>query len=233
MQHTLKFIISIFLLGIQFIAAQTTSAIATDTIDYREKYGLRLGIDISKPARTLLDENYTGFEIMGDYRVYKKYYAAVELGNEQKTTFDDNLTSKGNGSYIKIGFDYNSHNNWVGLHNAIHGGLRYGISSFKQELLSYTIATAAPFFPPDIREDPISFNGLNAQWVEFLFGVKTEILSNLYLSIHLKLKRRVSEKQPENFENLYIPGFGRTYEGSNFGAGFGYGISYLIPIYKK
>ncbi|PKP26019.1 MAG: hypothetical protein CVU03_05770 [Bacteroidetes bacterium HGW-Bacteroidetes-2] len=233
MQHTLKFIISLFLVGVQTITSQTSGEIALDTIDYREKYGLRLGIDISKPAQTILDKNYNGFEIMGDYRVYKKYYTAVELGNEQKTTFDDNITSKGSGSYIKIGFDYNSHNNWVGLNNAIHGGLRYGVSSFKQELLSYTIATEAPFFPPDIREDPLVFNGLSAQWVELLVGVKTEIITNVYLSINLQLKRRVSEKQPENFENLYIPGFGKTFEGSNFGSGFGYGISYLIPIYKK
>ncbi len=37
----------------------------------------------------------------------------------------------------------------------------------------------------------------------------------------------------QEFDNLYIPGFNRTYDFSEFGAGFGYGISYLIPIYKK
>jgi len=233
MQHTLTFIISIFLIAIQSVTSQTNNEAVIDTIDYREAYGLRLGVDLSKPVRTLLDDNYSGFEIMGDYRVYKDYYAAIELGNEQKTTFDDNITSKGSGSYLKIGFDYNAHNNWVGLNNAIHGGLRYGISSFEQELLSYTIATDAPFFPVDIRDEPITFSNLNAHWIELVIGVKTEVLPNLYLSINLQLKNRISEKAPENFENLYIPGFGRTYENSDFGAGFGYGISYLIPLYKK
>ena len=36
-----------------------------------------------------------------------------------------------------------------------------------------------------------------------------------------------------NIQNLHIPGFNKTYEGSSFGVGFGYKISYLIPIIKK
>ena len=47
------------------------------------------------------------------------------------------------------------------------------------------------------------------------------------------LERRVFETEPENFENLYIPGFGRTFDSGNFGVGFGYNVSYLIPLYKK
>ena len=39
-----------------------------DTLIYKQKYGLRLGADISKIARTFVDDNYTGLELMGDYR---------------------------------------------------------------------------------------------------------------------------------------------------------------------
>jgi hypothetical protein len=46
------------------------------------------------------------------------------------------------------------------------------------------------------------------------------------------LNRLVSNKEPGNFENLYIPGFNRTYNG-DFGVGFNYTVSYFIPIYKK
>ncbi len=232
MKHILLFFIS-YLVFVHLSNAQTTSKTTNDTLVHQEKFGLRAGIDLFKPARTLFDENYSGFEIMADYRVYKKYYIALELGNEQKTTFDDNLTSKGDGSYFKIGFDYNAHNNWAGLHNMIFGGLRYGFSTFSQELIEYQIATIAPFFPPDIRIEPIIYDGLNVHWAELIVGVKTEVLNNLYLSLNLQLKHRVSENNPDNFDNLFIPGFGRTYENSKFGAGFGYGISYLIPIVKK
>ncbi|WP_372920085.1 DUF6048 family protein, partial [Salegentibacter sp.] len=59
------------------------------------------------------------------------------------------------------------------------------------------------------------------------------ILNNLYLTANVQLKRRLFQKTPNNFDNLTIPGFNRTYDDSNFGVGYGYGISYLIPIYKK
>lgn len=232
MKHNFLFFISL-LVFVPLSKAQSTSEISNDTLAHKEKFGLRVGIDLFKPARTLFDEDYSGFEIMGDYRVYKNYYAALELGNEEKTTFDDNLTSKGEGSYFKLGFDYNAHNNWAGLNNMIFAGLRYGLSSFSQELIEYQIATEAPFFPPDVRTEPIVFDGLTVHWVEAIVGIKTEIFNNLYLSLNLQLKNRVSESNPENFENLFIPGFGRTYENSKFGTGFGYGISYLIPIVKK
>lgn len=232
MKHILLFFIS-FLGFVSISNAQTPSETINDTLNFKEKFGLRVGLDLFKPGRTFIDENYSGFEVMADFRVYKKYYAALELGSEQKTSFDDNLSSKGEGSYFKLGFDYNAHNNWAGLENLIFGGLRYGYSSFSQELIEYQIATDFPFFPPDIREEFIQYEGLNVHWAELIVGIKTEVLNNLFLSINLQLKYRVSEKKPDNFDNLFIPGFGRTYENSKFGAGFGYGISYLIPIFKK
>ena len=64
----------IWLLGIETIHAQT----ATDTVTYKERYGLRVGVDLSKPLRTLLDDNYSGLELLGDYRIYKNYYLAKD-----------------------------------------------------------------------------------------------------------------------------------------------------------
>jgi hypothetical protein len=53
------------------------------------------------------------------------------------------------------------------------------------------------------------------------------------VGINVQLKGRLSEIQPDNFENIYIPGFGRTYDSGKFGVGFGYNISYLVPLIKK
>ncbi|HZH68904.1 MAG TPA: DUF6048 family protein [Flavobacteriaceae bacterium] len=234
MSRTFASIISLFLLATGTIAAQAANeTVQSDSIFNVQKYGLRVGVDLSKPFRTLIDDNYSGFEIMADYRLTKNIYPAIEFGNEQRTTYDDVLTSKGSGSYVKIGADYNMHKNWAGLNNMIYMGLRYGFSTFSQDLIDYTINTQSPVFPVDFRPVNSTYDGLNAQWVELIVGVKTEIATNLFLTLNLQLKRRVSEKAPENFENLYIPGFNRTYENSSIGAGFSYGISYLIPLFKK
>jgi len=88
-------------------------------------------------------------------------------------------------------------------------------------------------FPTEFITTDQKFSGLAAGWVELQVGVKTEIANNLYLSLHLELKRLISDDKPENFDNLIIPGFNRTYDFSDYGAGYGYSITYLIPIIKK
>lgn len=228
-QPILIFITSLFLLFTDSLQAQT----ALDTINYRERYGLRIGVDLSKPLRTLLEEDYTGLEVMGDYRVYDNYYLAAELGYEQAPFVAENLRVTANGSYIKIGADYNAYDNWAGMENMIYGGLRYGFATFSQTLEEYTIYTRNQFFPPDVVEGPFESSGLTASWIELLIGLRVEILHNLYLGGNVQLKRRITQSTPNNFDNLVIPGFNRTYDDSSFGVGYGYSISYLIPLYRR
>lgn len=208
-------------------------ASTTDSIPKIEKFGLRVGLDLAKPLRSVIENGYSGFEIMGDFRVTKKFYAALELGTEKKDWTEPYISSKTAGNYAKIGFDYNAYENWLNMENAITLGLRYGFSTFKQERNSYRIYTDNPAFPTQTIYDPQEFNGLTAHWAEFIFSVKTEIINNLYLSVNVQLKRKIAESEPENFANLYIPGFNRTYDYSEFGVGYGYSVSYLIPLFKK
>lgn len=232
MKRTLLFCISLLVMSFSGMAQEQNTEVA-DTLKFDQKYGLRIGLDLAKPARTLLEEGYSGFEIMGDFRITDQIFAAAELGNEEHDWNETNLQATTKGSYIKIGADLNAYKNWLGMNNAIFGGLRYGFSTFQQQLDSYTIVTTNPTFPSDIRVDSQEFKGLTASWVELIVGIKTEIYNNLFLSVNLQLKRQVSETAPENFDNLYIPGFNRTYDFSEFGVGYGYTISYLIPIFKK
>ncbi len=227
----LLFYISILLASNSIMAQEANKT--GDTIAQTTKYGLRVGADISKPFRSLVDDDYSGFEIMGDYRITKKFYIAAELGNEKKKTFEPFVNAITTGSYIKIGADYNAYNNWFGLNNAIFTGLRYGFSTFKQERVAYRVYTTDPTFPQATNTESIEFTGLTGHWAELIVGVKTEVMTNLYFSINLQLKRKITEDKPENFDNLFIPGFNKTYDFSQFGAGYGYTISYLIPIFKK
>ncbi|MAP81215.1 MAG: hypothetical protein CL526_09015 [Aequorivita sp.] len=228
---TLLFCISLFC-GTHLLVAQKQ----TDTIPSErkiEKFGIRLGVDLSKPIRTILEEGYSGFEVVGDFRVSNKFYAAAELGNETKDWIEPYVSSKTKGSYAKLGFDYNAYENWLGMENAITLGLRYGFATYKQELLSYRIYTDNPAFPTETIYDSQEFSGLSAHWAEFILSVKTEVLNNLYLSLNVQLKRKISATEIVNFDSLYIPGFNRTYDYSEFGVGYGYTISYLIPLLKK
>ncbi len=230
---TLLFHISLLFLSSCIGYAQEEEKVVNDSIAKNNKYGLRIGIDLARPTISLIDQDFSGFEIMADFRITHRFYIAAEFGNDTDDQNEENLVSSTNGSYFKIGADFNAYNNWVGMNNAIYVGLRYGFSTFEQELKGYTIYTGDTTFPGTIVYDPITYSGLTAHWAEFIFGIKTEVFTNLFLSINLQLKNKFSEKIPENFTNLYIPGFNKTNDFSDFGVGFGYGVSYLIPIYKK
>ncbi|MCB0444852.1 MAG: hypothetical protein KDC68_04215, partial [Gelidibacter sp.] len=86
---------------------------------------------------------------------------------------------------------------------------------------------------PYTSTDSQKFNGLTALWAELILGVKAEVLTNLFVGANVQFKSMINQTQPANFENLYIPGFNRTFDSGRFGIGFGYNVSYLIPIYKK
>ena len=120
------------------------------------------------------------------------------------------------------------------MENMIYGGLRVGASSFKQTLNSYGVYSDNQYWAPQFTtNESIEYSGLSALWAEVITGIKVEVLNNLYLGANIQFKYIITQDQPDNFENLYIPGYNKTYDSGNFGFGFGYNISYLIPLYKK
>lgn len=213
-----------------------TTATKTDTVVpvKKDRYGVRVGVDLYKLTRGLYDKNYKGIELVGDYRLTKNYYAAAELGSEDKTTEDDRLNTTTKGTYLKVGFDYNVYENWLDMENIISIGLRGGFSTFSQELNSYKTYNPYPYWGEmPWKTSGETFNGLTAGWIEVVAGVKVKVYNNIFVGFSLRMNTLVYDKKPsDDFENLYIPGFNRTYAG-NFGAGFNYTITYFVPLYKK
>jgi hypothetical protein len=216
--------------------AKTATATKTDTIVpvKKDRYGVRVGVDVYKLTRGLYDSNYKGIELVGDYRLTKKYYLAAELGSEDKTTEDDRLNTTTKGTYIKAGFDYNAYENWLDMENIISIGLRGGFSTFNQQLNNYKTYNPNSYWGEiPWKTSGEKFNGLTASWLEVVAGVKVKVINNIFVGFSLRMNVLIVDKKPsDNFENLYIPGFNRTYAG-NFGAGFNYTVTYFVPLYKK
>lgn len=205
----------------------------SDSIFFKDKYGLNIGLDLSRIGQSFLDSDYQGLEISADYRYSENLYIAGELGNETSTYNEENIINETDGSYIKLGVNYNVYDNWIGMQNLIYIGVRYGFANYSQNLQSYRIYTTDDYFPSDIREVDASFSNLTASWIELQAGLRVNIFGNFYLGAHVQLKNMISVSEINNFDNLYVPGFRRTFDNSNIGAGWGYSISYLIPIYSK
>jgi hypothetical protein len=217
------------------IASPPNESVAADSTIIKQKYGLRLGTDIGKLLRTVLQDDYSGFEVIGDFRLTDKIYLAGEIGIEERTGSDDFIDVTSQGTYLKVGFDYNLYRNWLNMDNMIFAGFRLGGSAFSQTLNSYSIYDVNnQYWDGTVTIDSSEeFDGLSATWAELVFGIKAELVNNLYMGLNVQLKGRITESEPDNFENLWIPGFNRTFDSGVFGWGFGYTLSYRIPVYKK
>ena len=218
------------------VNAQNDSIISTpnDSLKVKLKYGIRIGGDAGKLIRSFVDDDYSGFEIAADYRLKKRLYIAGEIGFEEKKTTNEYLDITTKGSYIKGGIDYNMYQNWLNMDNMIYSGFRIGASTFSHDLNSYTVYSTNQYWAPQLSSnEKQEFSGLTAFWAEILLGMKAELLNNLYIGLNVQLKILASETVPDNFENVYIPGFNKTYDSSGIGVGYSYTLSYRIPLYKK
>ena len=215
------------------ILTLTFNSFSASTNDTIEKFGIRAGIDIQKIIKSATDNDYTGFSISGDIRLKESLYIFSELGNEEKSISSYYLRSKVKGSYLKCGVNFKL-NNDIRTQNIVYSGFNLGFSQFDQRINSYTIYnTNSIYWGESIIAEPVNLTDLNALWFELVFGLKTEILNNLFLGFELQLKNILKQKNKQGITSLYIPGFNRTYDSSNLGAGFSYSISYLIPVVKK
>ena len=228
----LKYYISIILAFNFFISS--FSQTETDSISIKNKFGLRAGVDLSKLLNSAFNDDYEGFEVNADLRILKNIYISAEIGTEKKIISNDYLNTEAKGNYLKAGGDYNMYTNWLGMDNLIYSGFRIGFSNFSQTINSYTIYDInnqpwgqATYYNPIVNDN------LNALWMEFVVGIKTQVLNNLFLGFNVQLKNLISDKTKNNIDNIYIPGFNRTYDSSSLGSGFSYSISYLVPIIKK
>jgi hypothetical protein len=200
-------------------------------------YSIRFGLDIYKTILSQTDENYKGIEFVGDIKVWKDIYAAVEIGNETKTKQSEQINFTTSGTYLKIGIDYNMYKNWKGMNNMVYVGLRVANSIHEQNVNSYTIYDQNRFWKE--KETLNGFTtgtreGLNASWIEIVAGMKAQVLKNVYMGFSIRFNRLSTNKKPLNFDNLFIPGFNNKTDENIFGAGFNYSITYNIPfIYRK
>lgn len=231
--YMLKYFISIILIinSLNFYSQEEYNVL--DSVPLKTTFGMKIGVDISKQIRMLTEPNYKGLVITGDYRITNRLFIAGEFGNEEKKVTNEVLDFDTDGSFLKLGVNYNVYNNREGLENEIYVGFRYGHSKFNHKLNSYTIYNTDNYWDQNLVNTNNDFNNLTASWFELVLGFNAEVLNNIYMGINLRLNRLLNQESPENFSNLYIPGYNKVLEGNNFGVGISYSIFYQIPIFKK
>ena len=228
----LRYIIKFFIVIIFSVGYSQENPSQPDSLKIKEKYGIRFGIDLSKQLR-MITEDYNGISLYGDLRIKERLFIVAEIGNDDKKIFNENINANFKGSYLKAGFNYNFYNNPPGLENEIYFGFRFATSSFKSEVFNYLVYDFDKYWENGRIEDYSEYTDLSANWIELILGFNAKISKNIFMGTSLRLNRMINQKSPENFGNLYIPGFNIVTEDNNFGTGITYTLTYRIPIVKK
>ena len=196
---------------------------------------IRIGIDVYKPIKSSSEGDNLNYEIVGDLQITENLYLAAEYGLIDRLIEDENINFNSNGSFLRFGIDYNMFKNWVGMDNAIFLGLRYGSSNFSNKIQSYNVRNSDAYFSNfvDNNYQTINHSNLTGSWLEVVAGVKVETFNNIYLGFSFRLNKLLSTKKPDNFDNLFIPGFNKVTDENTWGSGFNYTLTYSIPLSKK
>ena len=231
------FIISICL-STNMLIGQTESN-SKDTLIKKDKLlninKIRFGFDLLTPIASSSEGDNLNYEIVGDLQLTENIYLAGEYGSIDKLIEDENINFNSMGSFLRVGLDYNLFKNWIGMDNSIYVGFRYGNSSFSNKILNYEVRNKDSYFSNLVEDEfeTIEYSNLSGNWIEILLGIKVETFKNVYLGLSLRLNKLLSDEKPNNFGNLFIPGFNKVTDENTFGSGFNYTLTYSIPLKKR
>ena len=194
------------------------------TDNYIRMKGIRLGMDLTRPFQDLWTKgNRYGTEFSADIELWPNLFPVFESGVDVMKIKTDLVDYKSTGSYSRIGMDYNflqaeNKND----KNILYAGLRYGFVLAKQEVNQYRVDS---YWGPATGH----FGSQNyfAHWGEILFGIKGEILNNLYMGWTIRGKVKLNNKELGMPPVYFIPGYGRADKGFNLD--FTYSVYYNIP----
>jgi hypothetical protein len=226
------------------IWGNTFFIIAGEKEDHKKLfYGFSVDFDLAEPFLSMLSSNKFGLNasIQADlfhtvYPILEVGYATYEGASDYAYIPDlivqpDNYSYRVNGTYYKIGVDFNLLEKDFTKKIIPIGylGIRYGISPFSYKIENLAVED---FY----WEQTYLFNAKGStvgQWAEFVAGVKTPVYKNICVGVSVRFRQflYIQEKQEGDkiIRQSYAPGFGDKDDGK---WGFRYTVGYFFPFTK-
>ncbi len=189
--------------------------------------GPRFGVDVSRFFMPLIQKaTKGGFEIQADYPYKGNWFPTVEAGYQSVDDQKDSFHYTNKGSYARIGVDVNI-NKFESLsdNDLVFVGLRYGYSLFAQETLSSSYTNYWGSI-----QNSYPKNYLSAHWGELVFGLKGELMKNLFLGWTVRAKIPIATTKDPHVTPYVIPGLG--YMNSDVPFDFSFTVSYRLPLIR-
>lgn len=217
----------LFLFGQNSIVGQSQKKVEnlTDTTTTSKLWqGLMVEVDVAPILKNLITKN--------DIFVYKtsfqanlknRYFPVVELGFSDTKKQIKPVNFKGNGTFGKVGLDFNLLKNKIStkrLNNYALGGVRLAYSRTSYSILNQIIEDEYWGSRWVIDKNDQTAHKL---WVEVVIGLRASIYKNIYMGWNIRSKHMLTRDKSGKISSWYISGFGVN-DTSNWG--FNYIIGY-------
>lgn len=205
-----------------------------------KRRGTAINVDISRFLLPAIDPGTIAGEVGLRTNFMERMFIVGQIGYEN-VRFENDLhedpsdgfvdkpySYRSNGFYGRIGVDYDVFIvDEPGNNDNVLFGLSYGYAFQNHESPSVII-----------RDDywghyETSFPkyGVSTHWLEFTFGLRTQIVNNFYMSWFIRVKGKLATNNSDLLVPYRVPGYGK---GSNpVNLGFSYKLEYLIPWGNK
>lgn len=189
--------------------------------------GLSLGVDLSPVIMRFINEERTGLSFVGRYGVKNRWFAAAEVGYERIKYAKDNYDYKSDGTYIRVGMDYDIFNSEdYPTNDNIFVGLRYSYAWQSHESGRFTIVDS---YWGDYSGS-VGRTSVNSHVVDAVGGLRCEVLRNFYMGWTFRCRFLLASNHSDDLKPYAIAGYG-NYD-NKVALGFTYTLEYQIPFNK-
>jgi len=185
--------------------------------------GIKIGVNVGRFTDFQFKPERFSYEASFDFNLSNKYFGVVEAGYSEINLEKDNYTYISDGTFIKVGMDYNMLKKYPSDYLGM--GVRIGRADFTHSASNITFEDSHWL---DIMS--VDSESHNTYWLEISFGLKGELIKNVYFGWGAMAKIAVSGRKDAAFQPYDIPGYGKGSSGVNLGAN--YYIYYQIPFNK-
>ncbi len=189
--------------------------------------GLSLGVDLSPIIMRLINDERTGLAFIGRYGLKNRLFAGAEVGYEHIKYNNDSYKYNSDGSFVRIGLDYDIFNNEdYPSNNNIFVGFRYAYAWQTHKSDAFTIVDS---YWGDYSGS-VGRSSVNSHSLDLLSGLRCEVLPNIYMGWSFRVRFLLASTHSDNLKPYAVAGYGK-YD-SRVTMGFTYTVEYQIPINK-
>jgi hypothetical protein len=187
---------------------------------------IKIGMEVSGPAIYYTDKNILNTEGYISVDLDEKHSAVLAAGYLDYKYSQYNYYYLNNGSFVRIGMDFNLLKPDKSLGKYYAGiGLRYGLSRFSSEIPSFEKqnywGTASSSIPRKINW---------GNFIEVSPGVRAEIFNHFSVGWSISLRMLLYTNTGKDLRPVYFPGYGNGTK--TISSGLNYFIVWNIPFKK-